>query len=141
MGARLVWGVGFLDSGFRRNDGGGGGWFVGVRLVKAGMWIPAFAGMTVEGGGGLVGVRLVKAGMWIPAFAGMTVEGGGVGFVGRGWYWHGFLDSGLRRNDGLGAGMTVKGGNNGSRRGHDEGRRGWQGWFVLGISGFRLSPE
>ncbi len=24
----------------------------------------------------------------------------GVGLLGQGWYWHGFLDSGLRRNDG-----------------------------------------
>ncbi len=48
VGARLVWGLGFLDSGFRRNDGlGVGVGYVGVRLVKARIWIPAKAGMTV----------------------------------------------------------------------------------------------
>ncbi len=38
--------------------------------------------------------------MWIPAFAGMTVELWRMVEERRG-YWQGFLDSGLRRNDGL----------------------------------------
>ena len=55
--------------------------------VVAGLWIPAFAGMTGEGDGndrGVAGmsraIRVCK--VWTPAFAGMT--GGGDGNDGRG---------------------------------------------------------
>ncbi len=44
------------------------------------MWIPAFAGMTVEGGND--GYSGADAGFgkdfWIPAFAGMTALGAGI---------------------------------------------------------------
>ena len=85
--------TGVLDSGLRRNDGGRrrGWWCRAVWACwQAGVWIPAFAGMTVgmagndggdgrnDGGdGGDGGMTVVwaccQAGVWIPAFAGMTV--------------------------------------------------------------------
>ena len=58
-------------------------------LAAMGLWIPAFAGMTV--GAGMVGgagmAALAAMGLWVPAFAGMTV--GMAGMVGAlGWrYW------------------------------------------------------
>ena len=49
-------------------------------------------------GRGVRGVGLVVCGFWIPACAGMT--GGWFVFMGLSCEW-GFLDSGLRRNDGM----------------------------------------
>ena len=57
-------------------------------MAAGGVWIPAFAGMTVRGGDDGGGVWLTIAaecggmaagGVWIPAFAGMTVGGGNDG--------------------------------------------------------------
>ena len=44
--------AGVLDSGLRRNDGGGLKWRVIYKgaVAVAGVWIPAFAGMTVGAG-------------------------------------------------------------------------------------------
>ncbi len=79
--------MGLLDSGLRRNDGGGvSSGVVGVT------WVPACAGMTGVGMGmtgvgmGMTGVGMGMTGVgaggrlgvtWVPACAGMTKKRGG----------------------------------------------------------------
>ncbi len=101
IGARLVWGVGFLDSGFRRNDGWGQ-W----RWLQARMWIPAFAGMTIRGGRELqVGPRPGFLDSGLRRNDGFGGVGGWFGWGKVGW-GEGFWILRFARNDMERWGMT-----------------------------------